>query len=45
MESDTNTKKEKISLNYLRRLSDNYKLTLEQAQRLFPESKIVDTNV
>lgn len=37
--------KEKISLNYLRRLSDNYKLTIEEAQKLFPESKIVDTSL
>lgn len=37
--------KEKISLNYLRRLSGNYKLTIEEAQRLFLESEIVDTSL
>jgi hypothetical protein len=36
---------EKISLNYLRRLSDNYNLTIEEAQKLFPKSIIVDTTL
>jgi len=34
----------KISLNYLRRISDNYDLTLEKAKELFPDYEVVDTN-
>lgn len=38
-------KEKKVSLQYLRRISDNYELTLEKAQEIFPQFEIVDNTI
>ena len=43
--NNNNKSKPVLSLNYLRRISDNYNLTISQAEELFPDYKIIDNSI